>query len=74
LLEVLLCGRPVLYLNQGGHSELVGHRGLPFENTEDVVPQLDRLAASLKAFRDCIRSTRSRQYIELAWLLVADPP
>ena len=43
LLEALASGLPALYLDEGGHGEFVGHGGLPFKNTEDVLPQLDRL-------------------------------
>jgi glycosyltransferase involved in cell wall biosynthesis len=78
LLEALACGLPALYLNQGGHPELVGQGGLPFEGTEDVLPQLDRLAAGLEGFRSCIWVQRideiACQYIELARLLMADRP
>jgi glycosyltransferase involved in cell wall biosynthesis len=78
LLEALACGLPALYLDEGGHGELVGHGGLPFKNTEDVLPQLDRLAASPEAFRSCIWVQTideiARQYIELARLLEADLP
>jgi glycosyltransferase involved in cell wall biosynthesis len=78
LLEALACGLPALYLDHGGHAELVGHGGLPFKGPEDVLPQLDRLAGSLDAFRRCIWIPTideiARQYVELARLLVADLP
>ena len=78
LLEALASGLPALYLNQGGHPELVGQGGLPFEGIEDVLPQLDRLADGLEGFRSCIWVQRideiACQYIELARLLMADLP
>lgn len=78
LLEALACGLPALYLDSGGHGELVGFGGLPFTGEGDVLPQLDRLAAGLEAFRRCIWIPTideiGRQYIELARLLMEDLP
>jgi glycosyltransferase involved in cell wall biosynthesis len=78
LLEALACGLPALYLDSGGHGELVGFGGLPFRDSGDVLPQLDRLAAGIDAFRSCIWIPTideiARQYIELARLLVSELP
>lgn len=78
MLEALACGLPVLYLDQGGHAELVGYGGLPFRGPEDLPAQLDRLAAGLEAFRACIWISTideiARRYVELARLLMADLP
>jgi glycosyltransferase involved in cell wall biosynthesis len=43
LIEALSCGLPALYLNDGGHPELVQQGGLPFETEEEILPQLERL-------------------------------
>jgi glycosyltransferase involved in cell wall biosynthesis len=51
LLEALACGLPAAYLMSGGHPELVGGGGLPFETPEDVPAVLERLAADLDAYR-----------------------
>jgi glycosyltransferase involved in cell wall biosynthesis len=78
LLEALTCGLPVLYLDSGGSPELVVFGGLPFTDTSDILPQLDRLATNLDTFRSCIWVPTideiARQYIELARLLVNDLP
>jgi len=78
LLESLSCGLPALYYQDGGHGELVGFGGLPFTGTGDVLAQLERLTASLEAFRSCIWLPTideiARQYLELARLLVDDVP
>lgn len=78
LLEALSCGLPALYLQDGGHGELVGFGGLPFAGEDDVLPQLNRLAANLDAFRGCIWLPSideiARQYLELARLLLEDIP
>ena len=51
LLEALACGLPAAYLDSGGHPELVGAGGLPFESPEEVPDVVERLAADLDAYR-----------------------
>ncbi len=43
VMEALACGLPVLYLNSGGHPELVGEAGLPFEQANDIPQRLEQL-------------------------------
>lgn len=45
LLEALACGLPALFLDSGGHRELVGEAGVAFTSTDDLLPGLDRLVA-----------------------------
>jgi glycosyltransferase involved in cell wall biosynthesis len=54
LLEALACGLPAAYLASGGHPELVGEGGLPFESAEELPAVLDRLAAELDERRAAI--------------------
>jgi glycosyltransferase involved in cell wall biosynthesis len=54
LIEALSCGLPALYLNSGGHPEITGQGGLPFENPEEIPPALDRLIQSYSDYRDAI--------------------
>jgi glycosyltransferase involved in cell wall biosynthesis len=54
LLEALACGLPAAYLASGGHPELVGDGGLPFERPEDVPDVLERLVAELDERRAAI--------------------
>ncbi len=54
VLEALACGLPVLYLNDGGHPELVGYGGLPFESGEELLTRLDELVADYALFRQSI--------------------
>jgi glycosyltransferase involved in cell wall biosynthesis len=51
LLEALACGLPAAYLDSGGHPELVGEGGLPFESPADVPDVLERLADDLDGYR-----------------------
>ena len=51
LLEALACGLPSLYRNDGGSSELVEFGGLPFNDEDDFLPQLDRVAAHYESFQ-----------------------
>jgi glycosyltransferase involved in cell wall biosynthesis len=54
VIEALACGLPVLYRNDGGHPELVGYGGLPFVDQEEIVPQLEKLAANYDMFQRLI--------------------
>jgi glycosyltransferase involved in cell wall biosynthesis len=51
LLEALACGLPAVYLDSGGHPELVGAGGLPFASPEGVPDVLERLVADLDVYR-----------------------
>ena len=50
LIEALSCGLPAIYLNSGGHPELVGEAGLGFDTAEDVPVLMDRMAAEYEDF------------------------
>lgn len=54
VLEALACGLPVLYLNSGGHSELVGHGGLPFNGEHEVIEALEELLKNYSTFSSLI--------------------
>jgi glycosyltransferase involved in cell wall biosynthesis len=54
VIEALACGLPVLYRNDGGHPELVSYGGLPFSDQEEILPQLDRIAADYEMFQRLI--------------------
>lgn len=43
LIEALACGLPALYLDSGGHSEIVGKAGFAFHVAEEIPPLLSRL-------------------------------
>lgn len=57
LLEALACGLPVLYRRSGSHAELVGEAGLGFDEDEDAVGQLGKLAQEREERRAAIRLT-----------------
>jgi len=54
LVEALACGLPAVYLNDGGHPEIVGLGGLPFEKREDIPGQLERLSTHYPQFQRLI--------------------
>jgi glycosyltransferase involved in cell wall biosynthesis len=54
LLEALACGLPAVYLDSGGHPELVGEGGLPFRDDEELPGVIDRLAAEIEERRAAI--------------------
>lgn len=55
LLEALNCGLPALYLDSGGHGELVGDGGIPFTDREEMPPLLDRLVDEYESRQTRIR-------------------
>jgi glycosyltransferase involved in cell wall biosynthesis len=55
LLEALACGLPVVYARSGGHPELVGEAGLGYDEPEELLSLLDRLAVELDERRAAIR-------------------
>ena len=56
LLEALACGLPAVYRVSGGHPEIVGDSGCPFETPEEAGRALDRLAEELDERRAAIRT------------------
>jgi glycosyltransferase involved in cell wall biosynthesis len=54
LIEALACGLPALFLNDGGHPELVGCGGLPFVEAEEIPAQLDRMVEGFEGFQRLI--------------------
>jgi len=72
LLEALTCSLPSIYLNSGGHQELVKEGGLPFNEVEEVPDQLDCLADAYERFQSLISVPRietvAGRYLEAAGL------
>jgi glycosyltransferase involved in cell wall biosynthesis len=54
LLEALACGLPAVFLDSGGHPELVGDGGLPFREDEELPEVLDRLVKETEERRAAI--------------------
>ncbi|MCH8526412.1 MAG: glycosyltransferase family 4 protein [Kiritimatiellae bacterium] len=69
VLEALACGLPVLYLNSGGHPELVQNAGLPFDTPEQIPALLENLAQNLPAVQANIRvptlTETADQYLQI---------
>jgi glycosyltransferase involved in cell wall biosynthesis len=55
LLEALACGLPAAFRASGGHPELVGDAGLPFERPDELPAVLDQLVEELDERRARIR-------------------
>lgn len=54
LIEAMACGLPALYLDDGGHPELVKFGGLPFHSFNDFLPALGILTENYQAFQALI--------------------
>jgi glycosyltransferase involved in cell wall biosynthesis len=72
LLEALACGLPVLYRRSGSHAELVGEAGLGFDDEDEAVGQLERLARECDERRAAIRAPKlaevADRYLEVLGL------
>jgi glycosyltransferase involved in cell wall biosynthesis len=55
LLEALACGLPAVFRASGGHPELVGDAGVPFDAPEEALEAIDRLVTELDDRREAIR-------------------
>lgn len=58
VIEALSCGLPVVYANSGGHAELVGDAGVPFETAEELPAAVERVAREYDRYRAAIRAPR----------------
>ena len=76
LIEALSCGLPALYVNDGGHPELVKEGGLSFQSEDDVLMQLDRLVDRYEQYQKCVIAPRMEdvacRYMQVAG--VGPPP
>ncbi len=43
LIEALSCGLPAIYLNSGGHPEIVKNAGIGFSKNEEIIGALDKI-------------------------------
>ena len=58
LVEALASGLPAVFRRSGGHPELVGAAGVPFDEADEAADALDRLVVELAERRSAIRLTR----------------
>jgi glycosyltransferase involved in cell wall biosynthesis len=72
LIEAMACGLPALYLNDGGHPELVGSGGLPFEDEEEILPQLETLVEQYESFQRLIAVPRMEDVADKYLTLVRE--
>jgi glycosyltransferase involved in cell wall biosynthesis len=64
LLEALTCGLPALYLNSGGHPELVGMGGLPFEGVDEIPIRIEALVDNYESHQNLIVVPTIKQVAE----------
>ncbi|MFZ4575186.1 MAG: glycosyltransferase family 4 protein [Phycisphaerales bacterium] len=71
LIEALACGLPAIYLNSGGHPELVEFGGLPFERPDEIPALVDRVARFRAVYSELCRPPTMadvcRRYLALAF-------
>lgn len=51
LIEALTCGLPAVYLNDGGHREIVGNGGEFFEGEADILEKINDVALNYKSYQ-----------------------
>ncbi len=73
LIEALTCGLPAVYLQSGGHPEIVNQAGAGFEAAEQIPELLDQIVESYDAFQSRISLPSiqevSEQYLKVLELL-----
>ncbi|MCL4268010.1 MAG: glycosyltransferase [Anaerolineales bacterium] len=69
LIEALTCGLPAVYLQSGGHPEIVQRAGLGFEVAEQIPEVLDKVIDSYEVFQSLISIPSieevSQKYLEV---------
>jgi len=69
LIEALACGLPALYLNSGGHPEIVGQAGLSFESAEEIPSLLGLMILEYESRQVCINlpsiAATADRYLEI---------
>jgi glycosyltransferase involved in cell wall biosynthesis len=63
VLEALSCGLPVVYLDQGGHPEIVQNGGLGFKTHEEIPALLDKIVDNYDFFRNLIQVTLIKETV-----------
>ncbi|MBK8781534.1 MAG: glycosyltransferase [Anaerolineales bacterium] len=73
LVEALSCGLPAVYLQSGGHPEIVNQAGVGFESAEQIPELLDQIVESYDAFQSRISNPSiqevSEKYLKVLELL-----
>lgn len=68
VVEAMACGLPVLYLNSGGHPELVKQAGIGFESAEEIPQHLEILRQNYTQYQSAIEISSIQsiadQYLE----------
>lgn len=73
LVEAMACGMPVLYLNSGGHPELVGDAGIGFECAEEIPDKLFQLIQEYEVRQSRIRIPSIREIADAYLALFVSP-
>lgn len=72
LIEAMACGLPALYLNDGGHPELVGSGGLPFDDEKEILTKIESLVEHYESFQRLIAVPRMEDVAEKYLALVRE--
>lgn len=73
LLEALACGLPAVFLESGGHPELVGAGGVSFRTDEEIPDALERVVGAIDELRAAI-AVPSIASVADSYLEVLRPP
>lgn len=57
LIEALACGLPAVYLNSGGHPEIVKNGGESFTGEDDILEAIEKVVSNYKYYQDKISVT-----------------
>lgn len=71
ILEALACGLPVVALNSGANSEIIGDGGLVFSNMEEMIRAVDKVSRKLSKYQSQIR-IRNLEEISQEYILAIE--
>jgi glycosyltransferase involved in cell wall biosynthesis len=71
LIEALTCGLPSIYLQSGGHPEIVNQAGVGFEAAEQIPDLLEKIVDEYELFQSLI-SNPSIQEVSESYLKVLE--
>jgi len=78
LVEALSCGLPAVAKNSGGHPYIIGKAGELFENENDVLNVIDKVASNLIYYKEKITTVTLNQvaqkYIDIFEMILQSEP
>ena len=73
LIEALACGLPVVFLDSGGHGELVKNAGEAFANRTDLITAILKVSSNLHEYKSSINYKNADEVLQMYYHAVFSP-